>query len=115
MVAMGRCERREVARLVYAGIHGGRLEARIEPVRYQVEPPARPALNGFRRESVRRGLPLVDIWHQPCSFPGRHDEVLAAMDGTRDLAELGAFSQCRCPELAFEPWLRHLAGRGMFA
>ena len=60
-------------------------------------------------------LPLVDIWHQPCSFPKRHFEVLAAMDGTLDQAGLAAFSQCHCPELAFEPWLRHLAGRGMFA
>ena len=44
----------------------------------------RPVLNGFRLECARRRLPLVDIWHQPCSFPARHDEVLAAMDGTRD-------------------------------
>ena len=108
-------ERLAVARRIHTGIYGGWLLPRIEPVSYEVEPPTRPALNEFQRECVRRGLPLVDIWHQPCSFPARHDEVLAAMDGTRDQAALGAFSRDRCPELAFEPWLRHLAQRGMFA
>jgi len=73
-----------------------------------------PELNGFRRECVRLGMPLVDIWHRPCSFPGRHDEVLAAMDGTRDQATLAALAKRLCPELAFAAWLRHLAGRGMF-
>jgi len=28
--------------------------------------------------------------------------------------KLAALSRARCPELAFEPWLRHLAGRGLF-
>ena len=75
----------------------------------------RPALNAFRMECVRRRLPLVDIWHQPCSFPAGHHAVLAAMDGSLDLAGLAAFSKHHCPELAIGPWLRHLAGRGMFA
>lgn len=104
-----------VARRVYEGIHRGWVLPRTEPVRFEVEPPARPELNAFRRECARRGFPLVDIWHQPCSFPERHLDVLAAMDGTLDQAGLAAFSQRHCPELAFEPWLRHLAGRGMFA
>jgi hypothetical protein len=88
---------------------------RIEPVDFEAEPPGFPKLNRFRLECARRRLPLVDIWHRPCSFPSRHYEVLAAMDGTRDLAGLAGFSKHHCPELAFEPWLRHLAGRGMFA
>jgi hypothetical protein len=113
--ALGGVERRQLARQVYQGIHEGWIEARIEPVRYGGEPPDRPELNGFRRECVRRGMPLVDIWHQPCSFPARHDEVLAAMDGTRDQAALRTLATNRCPELAFDSWLRHLAGRGMFA
>jgi len=115
LAALAGCERREVARRVYEGIGRGWILPRIEPVRFEVEPPERPVLNAFRMECVRRGLPLVDIWHQPCSFPVRHYEVLAAMDGSRDQAGLGAFSKCQCPELAFKPWLRHLAGRGMFA
>ena len=107
--------RGEVIGQVYHGIYGGWIEGRIEPVRYGVEVPEWPELNGFRRECVRQGMPLVDIWHRPCSFPGRHDEVLAAMDGTRDRAALRLLAERICPELAFEAWLRHLAGRGMFA
>jgi SAM-dependent methyltransferase len=107
--------RREQARQVVEGIHRGWIWPRIEEVKFSGDPPARPELNAFRRDCVRRGLPLVDIWHQPCSFPARHLEVLAAMDGTRDQAALAAWSRRRCPELAFDPWLRHLAGRGLFA
>jgi len=113
MVGLEGMERGEIVRQVYNGLHGGTLEGRIEPVRYEAEVPEWPELNGFRRECVRMGMPLVDIWHRPCSFPGRHDEVLAAMDGTRDRAALGELAKRLCPELAFEPWLRHLAGRGM--
>jgi len=76
---------------------------------------ARPALDHFRLECARRRLPLVDIWHRPCAFPSPHYEVLARMDGTRDHAALEAFAKRQCPELNFRPWLRHLAGRGMFA
>ena len=107
--------RGEVARRVWEGMFGGWIEGRVEPVRFEAEMPEWPELNGFQRECVRLGMPLVDIWHRPCSFPGRHDEVLAAMDGTRDRAALGVLAKRICPELAFEAWLRHLAGRGMFA
>ena len=105
----------DLARQVFDGIYQGWILPRIEPVEFDVEPPDFPKLNGFRLECAWRGLPLVDIWHRPCSFPARHYEVLAAMDGTRDLAGLAAFSKQHCPELAFEPWLGHLAGRGIFA
>lgn len=105
----------DLARQVFDGIYQGWILPRIEPVAFEVEPPGFPKLNDFRLACARRGLPLVDAWHRPCSFPVRHYEVLAAMDGTRDLAGLAAFSNNRCPELAFAPWLRHLAGRGMFA
>lgn len=114
-VAIPGMARGDVARWIRDGIHRGWVRPRIEPVRFETGPPERPVLNAFRLECARRGLPLVDIWHQPCSFPIRHYDVLAAMDGTQDQAELAAFSKRHCPELAFEPWLRHLAGRGMFA
>ena len=113
--AMPGCDRREVARRVGVGIASGWILPRIEPVRFDAEPPLRPLLNPFRLECARRGLPLVDIWHQPCSFPAGHYQVLAAMDGSLDVGGLAAFSSGHCPELAFEPWLRHLAGRGMFS
>lgn len=105
---------REFTCLVFDGMMNGWILPRIEPVKYDPEPAAFPRLNAFRLLCAHEGLPLVDAWHKPCLFPEKHYAVLAAMDGTRSLAELAAFSKKHCRELAFEPWLRHLAGRGMF-
>ena len=112
--AMPGLVRQDIARRVYDGIQLGWILPRMEPVAWYAAPPEFPRLNDFRLECARRQLPLVDIWHQPCSFPMAHYEVLAAMDGTRDQAGLARISNNRCPELAFSPWLRHLAERGMF-
>jgi SAM-dependent methyltransferase len=106
---------REFTSLVFDGIMVGWILPRIEPLEYDPSPPAFPCLNRFRLICANGGLPLVDAWHKPCQFPDKHYAVLAAMDGTRSLADLAALSKARCPELAFEPWLRHLAGRGMFS
>ena len=106
--------RQDLARRAFDGIYQGWILPRMEPVEIEPTPPDFPKLNRFRLECARRGLPLVDIWHRPCSFPIGHHAVLAAMDGTRDLAWLAGFSKQNCPDLAFEPWLRHLAYRGMF-
>ena len=111
----GDSDKKEIARQVLAGIHSGSLLPRIQTEVFNTQAPNYPALNPFRLECARRGMPLVDVWHQPCSFPARHHGLLTAMDGTRDVAALADFSKQQCPELAFEPWLRHLAGRGMFA
>lgn len=105
---------RDLARRVYDGIYQGWLKPRIEPVSFPGDPPEVPALNRFRLECARRRVPVVDVWQQPCSFMPRHYELLAAMDGSRDVRELGGLAKRQCPELDFEPWLRHLAGRGMF-
>lgn len=105
---------RDLARRVFDGIYQGWLRPRIEPVAFSPDPPAFPKLDRLRFECARRHIPVVDAWHQPCSFADRHCEVLAAMDGTRDVIALQTLSRQRCPDLAFEPWLRHLAGRGMF-
>ncbi len=105
----------DLARRVFDGIYQGWLRPRVEPVSFDPEPPEFPKLTPLRLECARRRIPVVDVWHQPCSFAERHFEVLVAMDGTRDLKALAVFAKQRCPELAFEPWLRHLAGRGMFA
>lgn len=107
-------ERADLRRRIWGGIEAGWILPRIEPVMFEGVAPERPTLNAFRLECARRGLPLVDIWHQPCTFPGRHQAVLAAMDGTLDQAGVSGFAKRHCPELAFEPWLDHLAGRGMF-
>ncbi len=100
---------------ILAGIHGGSLLPRVEPTSYDPLPPEFPQLNAFRRLCAAEHLPLVDVWHKPCAFPDPHYQILTAMDGTRDRAALRQLAATVCPELAFESWLVHLAGRGMFA
>ncbi|GAA5125939.1 methyltransferase domain-containing protein [Luteolibacter yonseiensis] len=104
-----------IARQLFTGITRGWVSPRIESLHYDPEPPAFPGLDAFRLLCARNHLPLVDAWHKPCAFPTAHYQVLAAMDGGRSIEELAAFSKTRCPELAFAPWLSHLARRGMFA
>ena len=99
---------------ILAGIHGGSLLPRVEPLAYDPAPPVAPRLNAFRLLCAEQRLPLVDAWHQPCSFPDNHYQILTLMDGTREHAELGRLAAAHCPELAFDPWLAYLAGRGMF-
>ncbi|MES2438435.1 MAG: class I SAM-dependent methyltransferase [Verrucomicrobiota bacterium] len=103
-----------LVRKVFEGITRGAIRPRIEPLEYESEPTGFPKLDAFRLSCARGGWPLVDAWHKPCAFPSPHYQVLAAMDGSRSRTELAAFSKTCCPELAFEPWLRHLAWRGMF-
>ncbi len=105
----------ELANQIFDGIAGGWIRPRIEPVRYQANPPEHPTLDAFRLVCAREHLPVVDAWHHPCAFPASHYQVLAGMDGSRSLTELAAFSNAHCPELAFDPWIRHLASRGFFA
>jgi SAM-dependent methyltransferase len=97
------------------GIQEGWLLARMGAVPFEGGVPTHPALNDLRRECVRRRLPVVDSWHRPCLFPAGHYQVLEAMDGSLDVAALAALASDRCPELNFDPWLQHLAGRGFFA
>ena len=108
-------EPRELGARVLDGIRRGLILPRIESPNHDPEPPAWPRLDRFRLECARRRLPLVDAWHRPCAFPERHYEVLAQMDGTNDQQTLASIAARNCPELDFRPWLRHLAGRGMFA
>ena len=103
-----------LARSISHGIRLGWFRLRIEPLIYPALPPEFPRLDAFRLLCARRGLPVVDAWHQPCSFPLSHYQVLAAMDGSHSHSALGEISRSRCPELAFEPWIHHLAGRGFF-
>jgi catechol 2,3-dioxygenase-like lactoylglutathione lyase family enzyme len=107
--------RGELARGVIEAISRGWIKARVDAAVYDPEVPVRPRLDGFRRVCAEEGIPLVDAWLVPCSFPAGHFEVLARMDGTRGVDELEGFARERCPELHFRPWLEHLALRGMFA
>lgn len=103
------------ARELFEEISRGHIRPRIEPVRFDPVPPSFPVLDPFRLLCARENLPLVDAWHIPCAFPHGHYSVLAEMDGTNSQVELSGISRRLCPDLAFEPWLRHLAGRGMFS
>lgn len=104
----------ELALLVFEGISHSWIRPRIEPRDFSTELPDFPRLNPLRLTCAQRSLPLVDIWHVPCTFDPAHYPLLCAMDGMRSLSELTIFAQGECPSLAFLPWMRHLAARGMF-
>ncbi len=108
-------DEQSVARRVFEGITRGWIRPRIEPVDFISEPSEFPQLDSFRLLCARKCLPLVDALHRPCLFPAAHYQVLAAMDGSRSLHELAALAKSACPELHFDPWLRHLASRGFFS
>jgi len=113
-VVIGDLNPRMAARQIFEGITRGWFRPRIEPVNIIVEPPEFPKLDPLRLLCSRMALPVVDVWHVPCDFPGPHFEVLALMDGSKSRRELADFAAHRCPELAFARWLAHLAGRGFF-
>lgn len=115
LAGMPEAEKPRLAGGICAAIQAGTLRARIEPVRFDPRPPLRPKLDALRLLCAREQLPVVDAFHVPCSFPTRHLDVLSAMDGTRTRDELAALARDTCPELAFGPWLAHLAGRGFFS
>lgn len=100
---------------VFDGIARGWLLPRLGSSSYDPSPPEYPKLDDFRLLCAREALPLVDAWHRPCLFPQAHYQVLTAMDGSRSVVDLAFLANQWCPELALEPWLRHLAWRGMFA
>jgi len=103
-----------LARTIFAKISAGEIRPRIEPSNFTGAVPEFPQLDAFRLLCARRSLPIVDVWHKPCSFPQRHFDVLAKMDGGMSRDALAAFAAEKCPELAFEPWIAHLAWRGFF-
>lgn len=108
-------EPRALAAKIFDGIVGGWILARVEPVSYDPVVPAFPCLSAFRLECARVKLPLVDAWHQPCQFPENHYLILTKMDGSRSLEDLATLARSISPNLAFEPWIGHLADRGMFS
>lgn len=103
-----------LARTVHAAVHRGWLIPRIEPLWIHPRPPMRPALDPFRLYCARHRLPLVDAWHVPCSFPEHHWPLVGLIDGTRAIPTLQAAAAELCPDLDFDPWLAHLAARGLF-
>jgi len=100
---------------VMRGIAAGWIAARTHPVQAAREVPDPPCPDPLRAACARRGLPVVDERHRPCSFPPAHAALLAKIDGTLTHAGIRAIAARDCPKLAINPWLHHLAGRGLFA
>lgn len=103
-----------LTRAVHAAVHRGWLRPRIEPLWIHDRAPMRPALDPFRLHCARHRLPLVDAWQVPCSFPDPHWALVELLDGTRAIPTLQAAAAGLCPDLDFDPWLAHLAARGLF-
>lgn len=103
-----------VATRLVRGIFDGSLAARTHPAPGRTTVPEHPRMDELRLACARRRLPVVDARHRPCVFPESHAGLLALMDGTRRIDELADLAKARCPELAFAPWMRHLAERGLF-
>ncbi|MGB1131332.1 MAG: hypothetical protein ACPG4K_14865, partial [Haloferula sp.] len=57
--------------------------------------------------------PLADAFHQTCRFPENHRQIVAAFDGTHDQEDLREIARDLAPDLDFDPWLAHLASRGL--
>ncbi|GAA5484135.1 class I SAM-dependent methyltransferase [Haloferula sargassicola] len=76
--------------------------------------PAKPKLSPLNLHFARQRTGVVDAFHRTCHFPENHRSMVAALDGTRTLDELAALARHEAPDLDFHPWIRHLAGRGLF-
>lgn len=103
-----------IASELFRAIQDGWVHVRLEPVVFDPVVPRRPDLGAFRLECARRGFPLVDLWHKPCGFPEKLHPLLLAMDGSRTTDQLRMEAQRHCPDLQWDPWMAHLACRGMF-
>jgi SAM-dependent methyltransferase len=103
-----------LAREIFQSITAGSLEARIEPVLLNPAAPEKPTLSPLRQQCARLRLPLVDVWHRPCTFPAHQHSLLEKLDGQHSLSRLAAIAHETCPGMDFQAWIDHLASRGMF-
>lgn len=106
---------RELAGWIFQAARLGGIELRADGVEIPAEVPEFPALSRLNRHFAKNGLPVVDARHASCHFPAGHEQLLAAMDGTRQRGELGALAQAQFPELDFNRWIRYLTERGLVA
>jgi len=103
-----------LARLVMDGVRHGWIELRAAPVALPPPPGEMPAISPLHLHHAGRNEPLVDVYHQPCSFrEAAHYPIAAAMDGTRTLDELAEIAKRQDPALDFRGWLHHLHIRGL--
>lgn len=105
---------RTISDWLYQAARLGWVELRVDPIEVDSRPPARPALSPLNLRHAREREALVDAFHQSCRFPDGHWKIVAACDGTRRIADLHALAADEAPDLDLEPWLAHLASRGLF-
>ncbi|MEM1085899.1 MAG: class I SAM-dependent methyltransferase [Verrucomicrobiota bacterium] len=103
-----------IAGWLYQAARLGWVELRADETAIEPVPPERPALSPLNLHFARHGLPLVDAFHQTCGFPESHQSVVEALDGSRSHDDLAALAREKAPDLHLEPWLVHLAARGLF-
>lgn len=103
-----------IAGWLYQAARLGWVELRADDTLIEPVPPERPQLSALNLSFARAGLPIVDAFHQSCHFPAEHQVVVNALDGSRKRDALAAFAKQHAPDLHFEPWLVHLAARGLF-
>ena len=103
-----------IADWLYQAARLGWVELRSEEVHAATHAPARPCLSALNLHFAKQGDPLVDAFHQTCRFPESHQKVVKALDGTHGHDELRAIARDQAPDLDLDPWLAHLATRGLF-
>ncbi len=102
-----------VADWLYQAARLGWVELRADEVDAEPRPPARPALSPLNRRFAANRESLVDAFHRSCGFPESHWPVVEALDGSRSIEEIQTLARDAAPDLDVEPWLNHLASRGL--
>ena len=103
----------ELAGWIFQAARFGGVELRSEALVIPRGGPEKPRISALNRHFSENGYPIVDPRHITCHFPAGHEQLLAAMDGTRPAAELAGWAARDFPELDFPRWLAHLAERGI--
>jgi SAM-dependent methyltransferase len=99
---------------LYQAARLGWVELRADDVAAATHASARPRLSRLNLHFASRLEPLVDAFHQTCRFPESHRQVVAALDGIHSQEDLKGIARDLAPDLDFDPWLAHLATRGLF-
>jgi SAM-dependent methyltransferase len=103
----------EIAAWIFQMARVGCLELRADGIQLPAGPGENPEISKLNRHFATNGLPVVDARHATCRYPSGHERLLAAMDGTRAVAELSSQAAAEFPDLDFTRWMSHLAERGI--
>lgn len=103
-----------IAAWLYQAARLGWVELRADPVATATHASMRPKLSPLNLHFATQHEPLVDAFHQTCRFPDSHRQIVAAFDGVHNQEDLREIARDLAPDLDFDPWLAHLASRGLF-